>query len=244
MLSGQWEKTAIANAARNQLLAALPPETLERWRAVLEPIDMPSGSMLFEAREAAAYIYFPATAVVSLLYVLDSGDSAEVAVVGNEGALGLSVVMGGLTASRGFVQSNGAGFRLPSDYFAAELERSKAVLRLTLRYLQALVTQTAQTAVCMRHHSIEQQFCRWLLMSSDRVPSQELSMTQQLIADMLGIRRERITQAALGLQEAGLIRYLRGRITVRDREGLEQRTCECYAMLKREYQRLLPRAEQ
>lgn len=229
------------NLEKNQLLAALPEETFRRWIPHLEPMQMAPGSVLYEPKEASRHVYFPATATVSLLYVLESGASAEVAVVGCEGMIGMGVVMGGLTGNRALVQNGGEGFRMRSETLAAEIERSSAVLHLLLRYLQALLTQTAQAAVCMRFHPIEQQLCRWLLLCLDRVPGTEISMTQQMIADMLAIRRERVTQAALALQDADLIRYLRGRITVLDRSALEARACECYAMIKKEYRRLLPR---
>jgi CRP-like cAMP-binding protein len=186
-------------------------------------------------------VYFPTTAIVSLLYVMENGSSAEIAVVGNEGVVGISLFMGGeSTPSRAVVQSAGSGCRLDAAAMMAEFNRGGPVLHLLLRYTQALITQMAQTAVCNRHHSLDQQLCRWLLLSLDRLQGDELIMTQELIANMLGVRREGVTEAALKLQKAGLIRYSRGHITVLDRAGLEARTCECYAVVKREYDRLLP----
>ncbi|HEX3846081.1 MAG TPA: Crp/Fnr family transcriptional regulator [Steroidobacteraceae bacterium] len=214
---------------------------MRRWLPGLERIEMSMGCVLFEPHEVATHVYFPATATVSLLYVLETGASVEVAMVGSEGVIGMSVLLGGLTSGRARVRSNGTGFRMRAEHLAAEIERSPVVMRLMMRHVLALLIQTGQTAACMRHHSVEQQLCRWLLQSLDRAPGSDISMTQQDIADTLGIRRERVTQAALSLQEAGLIRYLRGHITVLDRGSLEQRACECYAMLKQEYRRLLPR---
>jgi CRP-like cAMP-binding protein len=186
-------------------------------------------------------VYFPTDAIVSLLYVMEDGASAEIAVVGHEGVVGIALFMGGeSTPSRAVVQSAGHGFRLRSQLIKDEFERAGPVMHLLLRYTQALITQMAQTAVCNRHHSLDQQLCRWLLLSLDRLPGSELKMTQELIANMLGVRREGVTEAALRLQQAGLIRYSRGHITVLDRAGLEQRTCECYAVVKNEYERLLP----
>jgi CRP-like cAMP-binding protein len=188
-----------------------------------------------------SYVYFPTTSIVSLLYVLQSGASAEIAVVGNEGMIGVSLFMGGdSTPSRAVVQSAGIGYRLKGPAMKTEFDRGGPVLHLLLRYTQALITQMSQTAVCNRHHSLDQQLCRWLLLSLDRLPGNELVMTQELIANMLGVRREGVTEAALKLQEAHLIRYARGRITVLDRKGLERRTCECYGVVKKEYDRLLP----
>jgi CRP-like cAMP-binding protein len=190
---------------------------------------------------ALTYVYFPITAIVSLLYVMENGASAEIAVVGNEGLVGVSLFMGGeSTPSRAVVQSAGVGCRLDAQVMKAEFNRAGPVLHLLLRYTQALITQMAQTAVCNRHHSLDQQLCRWLLLSLDRLDGNELVMTQELIANMLGVRREGVTEGALKLQKAELIRYSRGHITILNREGLEQRTCECYAVVKREYDRLLP----
>jgi len=225
----------------NRLLAALPAAEYARWLPHLEPVDMPLGEVLFESGSRLTQVYFPVTAIVSLLYVMESGASAEIAVVGHEGIVGISLFMGGgSTPSRAVVQSAGQGFRLRASRLMKEFNRSGPVLHLLLRYTQALITQMAQTAVCNRHHSLDQQLCRWLLLSLDRLDSNELVMTQALIANMLGVRREGVTEAAGRVQAAGLIRYRRGRVLVLDRSGLEQRTCECYAVVKREYDRLLP----
>ena len=225
----------------NQLLAALPEPEWLRWVPLLEFVDMPLGQVLYESGSTLSHVYFPTTCIVSLLYVMENGASAEIAVVGNEGIVGVSLFMGGeSTPSRAVVQSAGHGFRLSSEAIKVEFNRAP-VLHLLLRYTQALITQMAQTAVCNRHHSLDQQLCRWLLLSLDRLQGSELVMTQELIANMLGVRREGVTEAALKLQEAALIRYARGRIFVLDREGLEKRTCECYAVVKKEYDRLLPK---
>jgi len=228
---------------QNRLLAALPQAEWSRWVAHLEPVDMPLGKVLYESGSRQSHVYFPTTSIVSLLYVMEDGASAEIAVVGNEGIVGISLFMGGeSTPSRALVQSAGQGFRLKADLMLQEFNRAGPVLHLLLRYTQALITQMSQTAVCNRHHSLDQQLCRWLLLSLDRLHSRELVMTQELIANMLGVRREGVTEAAGNLQQAGLIRYQRGRITVVDRKGLEKRTCECYAVVKNEYDRLLPPA--
>lgn len=225
----------------NHLLSALPPEEAGRWKPQLEQVEMPLGQVLYESGRTLSHVYFPTTAIVSLLYVMENGASAEIAVVGNEGLVGISLFMGGeSTPSRAVVQSAGSGFRLRAQMIKDEFNRSGPVMHLLLRYTQALITQMAQTAVCNRHHSLDQQLCRWLLLSLDRLKSSELVMTQELIANMLGVRREGVTEAALKLQSAGLIRYARGRISVLDRPGLEARTCECYAVVKKEYDRLLP----
>jgi CRP-like cAMP-binding protein len=225
----------------NQLLAALPAAERERWLPQLEPVEMPLGQVIYESGSKMSHVFFPTTAIVSLLYVMEDGASAEIAVVGHEGVVGIALFMGGeTTPSRAVVQSAGQGYRLRAALVKEEFERSVPVLHLLLRYTQALITQMAQTAVCNRHHSLDQQLCRWLLLSLDRLPGNELVMTQELIANMLGVRREGVTGAALSLQEAGLIRYARGHITVLDRAGLEARTCECYAVVKKEYDRLLP----
>ena len=226
---------------RNRLLAALPQAEWGRWLPHLEPVNMPLGKVLYESGSRLSHVYFPTTSIVSLLYVMEDGASAEIAVVGNEGIVGVSLFMGGeSTPSRALVQSAGQGFRLKSDLMLQEFNRAGPVLHLLLRYTQALITQMSQTAVCNRHHSLDQQLCRWLLLSLDRLNSDQLAMTQELIANMLGVRREGVTEAAGNLQQAGLIRYQRGHITVIDRAGLEQRTCECYAVVKKEYDRLLP----
>jgi CRP-like cAMP-binding protein len=224
---------------KNHLLAALPDSVQARLLPQLEPVDMPLGGVLYEPGGRLTHVYFPTTAIVSLLYVMENGASAEIAVVGNEGIVGVSLFMGGeSTPSRAVVQSAGEGFRLKSATMKEEF--NGPMLHLLLRYTQALITQMAQTAVCNRHHSLDQQLCRWLLLSLDRLPGDELLMTQELIANMLGVRREGVTEGAMKLQNAGLIRYARGRISVLDRRGLEQRTCECYAVVRKEYQRLLP----
>ena len=225
----------------NQLLAALSGPTLERWRENLEPVPLPLGEVLYESGSTLSHIYFPTTAIVSLLYVMENGASAEIAVVGQEGLVGISLFMGGeSTPSRAVVQSAGAAFRMPAETIKAEFNQFGPVMHLLLRYTQALITQMAQTAVCNRHHSLDQQLCRWLLLSLDRLKGNHLVMTQELIANMLGVRREGVTEAARRLQAAGLISYARGHITVLDRSGLEHRSCECYGVVKREYDRLLP----
>ena len=225
---------------QNHLLAALPQAEWERWLPQLEWVDMPLGHVVYESGGAQSHVYFPTTCIVSLLYVMENGASAEIAVVGNEGVVGISLFMGGeSTPSRAVVQSAGHGFRLSSSVIKEEFNRAP-VLHLLLRYTQALITQMAQTAVCNRHHSLDQQLCRWLLLSLDRLNGNELVMTQELIANMLGVRREGVTEGAMKLQASGCIRYSRGRITVLDRPALEQRTCECYSVVKREYERLLP----
>ena len=227
-------------AKKNELLAALAPADWARWLPQLEAVKLPLGDVLYESGATLSHVYFPTTAIVSLLYVMENGASAEIAVVGNEGLVGISLFMGGeSTPSRAVVQSAGDGFRMPAQDIKKEFKRS-AVLHLLLRYTQALITQMSQTAVCNRHHSLDQQLCRWLLLSLDRLQGNELVMTQELIANMLGVRREGVTEGALKLQAAGFIKYSRGRITVLDRRGLEQRTCECYEVVKREYDRLLP----
>jgi CRP-like cAMP-binding protein len=233
--------TTTEDPRQNQILAALPPAEWERWRPQLEAVDMPLGKALYESGKTLAHLYFPTTSIVSLLYVMENGSSAEIAIVGHEGLVGISLFMGGdSTPSRAVVQSAGKGFRLKADGMMNEFNRSGPVMHLLLRYTQALITQMAQTAVCNRHHTLDQQLCRWLLLSLDRLPTNELVMTQELIANMLGVRREGVTESAGRLQKDGLISYQRGRITVLDRPGLEQRTCECYAVVKREYDRLLP----
>jgi len=225
----------------NHLLAALPDVEWQRWLPELESIDMPLGQVLYESGNTLSHVYFPTTSIVSLLYVMENGASAEIAVVGNEGIVGISLFMGGgSTPSRAVVQSAGRGLRLNAKMLKDEFNQNGPVLHLLLRYTQALITQMAQTAVCNRHHSLDQQLCRWLLLSLDRLRDNELVMTQELIANMLGVRREGVTGAALKLQEAGLIRYTRGHISVLDRAGVEKRTCECYAVVKKEYYRLLP----
>lgn len=226
----------------NHLLASLPESERLRWLPELEWTDMPLGRVLYESGSTLSHVYFPTNSIVSLLYVMENGASAEIAVVGNEGVVGISLFMGGeSTPSRAVVQSAGEGYRLKAQTIKDEFNRSGAVMHLLLRYTQALITQMAQTAVCNRHHSLDQQLCRWLLLSLDRLQSSDLLMTQELIANMLGVRREGVTEAALNLQKISIIRYARGHISVLDRPGLEKRVCECYAVVKREYDRLLPR---
>ena len=225
----------------NHLLSALPDAEWQRWLPHLQWVEMPLGEVLYEPGVTLEFVYFPTTAIVSLLYVMQNGASAEIAVVGNEGIVGVSLFMGGeSTPSRAVVQSAGRSISLKSEIMKDEFQRAGPVQHLLLRYTQALLTQMAQTAVCNRHHTLDQQLCRWLLLSLDRLTGTELIMTQELIAKMLGVRREGVTEAALKLQKDGIIRYSRGRITVLDRKGLEARTCECYAVVKSEYDRLLP----
>ncbi|MEO8541977.1 MAG: Crp/Fnr family transcriptional regulator [Burkholderiaceae bacterium] len=225
----------------NRLLAALPDAELKRWLPHLELVELPLGRVLYESGRTESHVFFPTSAIVSLLYVMENGDSAEIAVVGNEGLVGISLFMGGnSTPSRAVVQSGGNGYRLGAELMKEEFSRGGPAMHLLLRYTQALITQMSQTAVCNRHHSLDQQLCRWLLLSLDRLPGNELVMTQELIANMLGVRREGVTEAALKVQKAGLISYTRGRIKVLDRAGLEKRSCECYEVVKKEYDRLLP----
>jgi CRP-like cAMP-binding protein len=226
---------------KNRILAALPDDAWQRWQPVLEHVELPLGHVLYESGTTMTHMYFPTTAIISLLYVMENGASAEIAVVGNDGLVAVSMFMGGgSTPSRAVVQSAGHGFRLNAKDMKTEFDRGGAVLHLLLRYTQALITQMSQTAVCNRHHTLDQQLCRWLLLSLDRLEGNDLVMTQELIANMLGVRREGVTESASKLQNAGLIRYSRGRITVLDRPGLEKRSCECYAVVKKEYDRLLP----
>lgn len=225
----------------NQLLAALPVEEWQRWLPQLEPVELKLGQVLYESGSAQRDVYFPTSAIVSLLYVTENGSSAEIAVVGFEGVVGIALFLGGETSpNRAVVQSAGQGFRLKAGVMKAEFNRSLPVMHLMLRYAQALITQISQTAVCNRHHSVQQQLCRWLLMSLDRLPGNHLRMTQELISNMLGVRREGVTENAHKLQQAGLIRYSRGHIEVLDRQGLEHVVCECYGVVKQEYDRLLP----
>jgi len=227
--------------AQNDLLAALPAADYQRLLPDLELVPLPLGMVVYESGGKLDYVHFPTDCIVSLLYVMKDGASAEIAVVGHEGLVGVALFMGGeSTTSRAVVQSAGSAYRLPSKVLKSEFEHSGPLQHLLLRYTQALITQMAQTAVCNRHHSVEQQLCRWLLLSLDRLPSNEVSMTQELIANMLGVRREGVTEAAGKLQTAGLIQYNRGHINVLDRKKLEERVCECYAVVKRESDRLLP----
>ena len=229
------------NLKQNDLLAALPPDTLLRWKAELEWLEMPLGQVLYVSGEAVKHVFFPTTAIASILFVSEDGSTSEIAVVGKEGLVGISSFMGGgSTPNRAEVQCAGLGVRLDAGLMRDEFNRGGAAMHLMLRYTQALITQMAQTAVCNRHHSLDQQLCRWLLLCLDRLTGSELVMTQELISVNLGVRREGVTEAALRLQEAGVIRYARGRITVLDRPELEVRSCECYAVVKREYDRLLP----
>jgi CRP-like cAMP-binding protein len=226
---------------QNHLLAALAAEERGRLLPHLELVPMTLGDVLYESGNELRHVYFPTTSIISLLYVMLDGASAEIAVVGNEGIIGVALFMGGETMpNRAVVQSAGHAYRLKGQLLKQEFNRSGELQHLLLRYTQALLTQMAQTAVCNRHHSLDQQLCRWLLLSLDRLPCSELVMTQELIANMLGVRREGVTEAAGNLQKAGLIAYRRGRITVLDRAGLEARACECYAVVKKEFDRLLP----
>lgn len=231
----------VLDPRRNQLLAALPEADWQRWLPHLEWVDLPLGHVLYESGGTLSHVYFPTSAIVSLLYVMENGASAEIAVAGREGLVGVSLFMGGgSTPSRAVVQSAGEGFRIRAQAIQEEFNQSAPTMNLLLRYTQALITQMTQTAACNRHHTVDQQLCRWLLLSLDRLPGSELKMTHELIANMLGVRREGVTAAALKLQKLGLIRYARGHVHVLDRSGLERITCECYAVVKREYDRLLP----
>lgn len=231
--------SADASPRVNRLIASLSEAEWLRWQPHLEGVELSLGTVIYESGGPLSHVYFPTTAIVSLLYVTEQGASAEIAVVGSEGLVGISLFMGGeSTPSRAVVQSAGRAYRMKAQMIKDEFVQGP-ILHLLLRYTQALITQMAQTAVCNRHHSLDQQLCRWLLMSLDRLSGNEILMTQQLIANMLGVRREGVTEVAHKLQQAGLIRYTRGRITVLDRPGLEQRVCECYEVVQREYQRLL-----
>ena len=237
----QFNGPSMTLPIRNHLLAALPAEVLARLTPALELIPLPLGKVLYESGDSLRHVYFPIDAIVSLLYVMESGASAEISVVGNEGLIGVAVFMGGeSTPSRAIVQSAGSAYRVPGQLLKDEFTRHGELLLLILRYTQALITQMAQTAVCNRHHSIDQQLCRWLLLSLDRLPDNKLVMTQELIANMLGVRREGVTDAAGKLQRQGVIEYSRGHITVLDRARLETLSCECYAVVKKESDRLLP----
>lgn len=229
------------NQGANRLLAVLPPNEWNRIAPELMLVEMPLGKVIYESGDQLAHVYFPTTSIVSLLYVMEDGASAEIAIVGNDGLIGIALFMGGeTTPSRAIVQSAGYAYRLSARVLKDEFKRAGPLQRLLLRYTQALITQMAQTAVCNRHHSIDQQLCRWLLLSLDLLPSNELQMTQELIANMLGVRRSGVTEAALKLQTAGLIQYSHGHIKVLDRDGLEKRVCECYSVVRREFTRLLP----
>jgi CRP-like cAMP-binding protein len=231
----------IPHPRQNHILDALPQPERERLFPFLELVTLPLGNVLYESGDVLRDIYFPTDSIVSLLYMFKDGTSAEIAVVGNDGAIGVALFMGGeTTANRAIVQSAGSAYRLSGVRLKEEFGRNSAMLQLLLRYTQALITQMAQTAVCNRHHSVDQQLCRWLLLSLDRLASSELTMAQKLIADMLGARREGVTEAAGKLQKLGVITYRRGRITVVDRPTLERLCCECYAVVKQETDRLLP----
>lgn len=228
-------------AKQNNLLASLPEDAQARIFPQLEPVTMPLGQVLYESGDTLDYVFFPTDAIVSLLYVMESGASAEISVVGYEGLIGIALFMGGhSTPSRAIVQSAGNFFRLKSQLLMDEFNRHGELMQLLLRYTQSLITQMSQTAVCNRHHSINQQLCRWLLLSLDRLPNNSLTMTQELIANMLGVRREGVTEAAGKLQRKGVIEYCRGHITVLNRPKLEDLACECYSVVKDETERLLP----
>ncbi len=225
---------------QNRLLHALPAETYERIAPHLEPVTLPLGEVIYEPGSLVRHAWFPATAIISLSYVMENGASAEIAGVGNEGMVGVSLFLGGKTTpSRATVCNGGHGYRMKAQLLVEEFDRAGPLMRLMLRYTQAMITQVSQTAVCNRHHSMEQQMCRWLLLTLDRLPSREMLVTQELIAGMLGVRREGITETAGHLQRAGLISYHRGHITVLDRAGLEAHACECYQVVRREFDRLL-----
>lgn len=232
------------NPKQNHLLAALPAEIFERISPLLELVPMPLGDVLYESGGQLHHVYFPTTAIVSLHYIMEDGASAEIAGVGNEGVVGIALFMGGnTTPSLATVYTGGYGYRLKARLMMDEFDRAGPMMHLMLRYTQALITQMSQTAVCNRHHTVEQQLCRWLLLTIDRLPSNELTMTQELIASMLGVRREGVTETAGNLQRAGLISYRRGHITVLDRAGLEVHACECYNVVKKEFHRLLREAD-
>jgi CRP-like cAMP-binding protein len=226
---------------QNHLFRALPADARERVFPHLELVEMPLAHVLYESGDVMSHVYFPTDSIISLLYVMQNGASAEIAVVGNEGIIGIALFMGGeTTPNRAVVQSAGYAYRLKGTVLKKEFHRSGALQHLLLRYTQGLLTQMAQTAVCNRHHTVSQQLCRWLLLSLDRLPTNKLTMTQELIANMLGVRREGVTEAAGKLQDLGLISYKRGRITVLDRPALETACCECYGVVRREFERLLP----
>jgi len=232
--------TPADDARNNRLLAFLPEADRTRFAPHLEAVDLPLGKVLYESGSPVTHVYFPTTSIVSLLYMMEDGASAEIAVVGDEGIVGISIFMGGeSTPYHAVVQSAGRGFRMKASLLMQEFNRAGPTLHLLLRYTQALMAQITLTGACNRHHSVEQRLCRWLLGTLDRIPSGELVMTQELIARMLGVRREGITEAAGNLQNAGCIRYRRGHITVLDRSRLEARTCECYGVVRKEMRRLL-----
>ncbi len=231
----------LQSVRKNQLLAVLPAKDLKRWLPHLEAVDMPLGQVLYEAGTVLRHVYFPTTAIASLLYVMETGESAEIALVGNDGLIGIALIMGGgSTPSRALVQNGGAGYRMLAELVQKEFETIPAVFHVFLRYTQALITQMTQSAACNKHHSLDQQLCRWLLLTLDRYDSNQFVMTKQLIANMLGTDGEHMREGARKLQKAGLIHYAKGCITVLDRQGLEARVCECYRVVKDEYERLLP----
>jgi CRP-like cAMP-binding protein len=233
--------SASPDPKRNHLLAALPDSDWERWLPDLELVELPLGKVLYEAGDTLSHAYFPTSGIISLLYAMQSGESAEIAVVGLEGVVGISLLMGGdSTSSRAIVQNAGSGFRMRAQIIKEEFNKAAPVLHLLLRYMQALITQMTQTAACNKHHSLRQQLCRWLLLSLDRLSDNNLAMTQQLIANMLGVPLDVMREEAANLEKAGWIRYAAGHITVLDRAGLERATCECYEVVKKEYDRLLP----
>jgi CRP-like cAMP-binding protein len=225
---------------QNRLLAGVTPEEMARLQPGLQPVTLPLGKVLYESGEKLDFIYFPTTAIISLLYVMENGGTAEIGVVGNDGLIGIAIFMGGdTTPNRAVVQSAGRGFKMKSQLMKDEFTRGGRFHNLCLRYTQALITQISQTAVCNRLHSVDQQLCRWLLLSHDRLPTDRLIMTQDLIANMLGVRREGITHAAKRLQNEGYISYVRGDMTILNRKGLESQVCECYKVVQAEYNRLL-----
>ncbi len=238
----EWElQSEVHTPLENHLLAALPPDVRERLFPRMELMSLALGRVLYESGDTLSHVYFPTDSIVSLLYVMENGASGEISVVGNEGVLGIALFMGGdSTPSRALVQSAGSAYRLPAQLLKNEFHRNSELQHLLLRYTQSLITQMAQTAVCNRHHTVDQQLCQWLLLSLDRLPSNKLTMTQELIANMLGVRREGVTDAAGKLQKRGVIEYIRGHITVVDRPALEKLSCECYAVVKKETDRLLP----
>lgn len=228
------------DARRNRLLSALPEAILSHWGAELVLVDLELGQVLYEIGQTPGFAYFPVNTVVSILYVMENGESAEIAIVGNEGVVGVSLFMGGgATSSRAVVQNAGLAFRLPASAFVREFDRGGPVLTLLLRYTQALMAQMTQTAACNRHHTLQEQLCRWMLLSLDRLEGNELTMTQKLIANMLGITVDQVTETATDLTNQGLIDYCDGTIMVRDRKGVEAKSCECYRVVKKEYDRLL-----
>ncbi len=232
---------ALPAPRENRLLAALPAAERDRLLPHLKAVDLPLGHVLYESGARMAHVYFPTSGIVSLLYLMQDGASAEISVIGNDGLVGIALLMGGdSTPSRAVVQCAGHAYRLPAAALKEEFERDSPLRPLLLRYTQALITQMAQTAVCNRHHSLDQQLCRWLLLSLDRLETNQLTMTQELIANMLGVRRQGVTEAARVLQDAGIIRYRHGNITVVDRSALETRVCECYSVVRKECDRLLP----